>query len=70
MQAMRTRTLPKTTSITPTQSMTLVKNMFRASFSSIAYIRDLFGDDVGLTDILAKQTLKSVAIESPAVDCA
>ncbi len=36
----------KTTSVNQTQSVNLVKNLFRASFSSIAYVRDLFDDDV------------------------
>lgn len=40
------QTVQKTTSISATQSITLVKNLFRASFSSIAYVRNLFSDEV------------------------
>lgn len=45
MQSVQQKT--KTETVTQTQSFTLVKNMFRAAFSSIAYVRRLFHDDVG-----------------------
>lgn len=38
--------MTKSESITYVQSFTLVKNLFRASFSSIAFIRGLFEDEV------------------------
>lgn len=39
------QTASKTTGLTQTQSTTVVRNIFRAAFSSIAYIRNFFDED-------------------------
>jgi hypothetical protein len=53
----RSRAVTLTNTITSTQSLTLVKNLFRAAFSSIAYIRNLFDEEVRLARAPASRHL-------------
>lgn len=49
----------KNTSVTRTESITLVKNLFRAAFSSIAYLRNFFHEDV--SHLLSYNTLPQIS---------
>lgn len=60
---MEMRSSVKSASVTRTQSITLVKNLFRAAFSSIAYIRNFFHEDVGCS--LSKKSFSSFVHAPP-----
>lgn len=57
MKKTKTTNSTKTSTVTAAQSMIVVKNLFRAAFSTITYIRRVFPDDVSTTTVHAIPTL-------------